>query len=101
MLYYKRFVNETFDSNGHLITYEIKDNIDFNFGYDHVDYVAKFEPDRLAILYVNDKGAEKRITYKEWSEKSDSLASILLSLVIKIGDLVMLVMNRNYEFFYS
>lgn len=101
MSYYKRFVDETFDENGNLESYKIKDGIEFNFGYDHVDHVAGIEPDRLAILYVNDKGVEKHITYKEWSEKSDALASFLLSLGIRKGDRVMLVMKRNYEFWYS
>ena len=101
MSYYKRFVDETFDENGNLESYKIKDGIEFNFGYDHVDHVAGIEPDRLAILYVNDKGEEKHITYKEWSEKSDALASYLLSLGIRKGDRVMLVMKRNYEFWYS
>ena len=101
MRYYKRFVDETFDENGNLSSYSIKDNIDFNFGYDHVDYVAEREPDRLAIMYVNDKGFEKRITYKEWSDKSNALASFFMSIGVKKGDRVMLVMKRNYEFWYT
>lgn len=100
MRYYERFVNETFDENGHLKTYEIKDGIEFNFGYDHVDYVAEREPDRLAILYVNDRGEEKRITYGEWSRESDKAASFFRRLGIVKGDRVMLVLKRNYEFWY-
>ena len=100
-VYYKRFVNEAFDENGILSEYSVKDDIEFNFGYDFVDVVAQAEPDRLAVLYVNDKGEEKHITYGEWKRESDKLASYLLSKGIRKGDAVMLVMKRNYEFWYS
>lgn len=99
--FYEKFVEETFDDKGHLSTFRVKENIDFNFAYDFVDEVAKSEPDRLAIFYVNDKGFEKRITYRELKEKSDALASYLLSLGIRKGDFVMLVLKRHYEFWYS
>lgn len=100
-VYYKRFVNEVFDENGILSEYSVKDNIEFNFGYDFVDVVAEAEPDRLAVLYVNDKGMEKRITYGQWKTESDRLAAYLMSKGIKKGDAVMLVMKRNFEFWYS
>ncbi len=100
-VYYKRFVNEVFDEKGILSEYSVKDDIEFNFGYDFVDVVAEAEPDRLAVLYVNDKGLEKRITYGQWKTESDRLASYLLSRGIKKGDAVMLVMKRNFEFWYS
>ena len=100
-VYYKRFVNETFDENGILSEYSVKDDVSFNFGYDFVDVVAEAEPDRLAVFYVNDKGFEKKITYGEWKEESDKLASYLRSQGIKKGDAVMLVLKRNFEFWYS
>ncbi len=100
-VYYKRFVNETFDENGILSEYSVKDDVPFNFGYDFVDVVAQTEPDRLAVLYVNDKGFEKHITYGEWKSESDKLAAYLLSKGIKKGDAVMLVLKRNFEFWYS
>lgn len=99
--FYKRYVTETFDSEGHLKSYKINEGVDFNFGYDFIDVMAKEEPDRLALLYVSDKGDEKRISYKELSLMSDKVASFLLSLGIKKGDKVMLVLKRHYEYWYS
>ena len=99
--FYKRYVVEEFDPDGHLSSYRIRDGVNFNFGYDFIDVMAKEEPDRLALLYVSDKGEEKRISYSELSEMSNRVASFLTELGICKGDKVMLVLKRHYEYWYS
>ncbi len=73
----------------------------FNFAYDIVDEYARIEPDKLAILWVNDEGVEKRISYRELKEKTDQTASYFQSVGISHGDRVMLILMRRIEFWYS
>ena len=35
----------------------------FNFAYDVVDVIADENPDKLALLWVNDSGEKKQITF--------------------------------------
>lgn len=73
----------------------------FNFGYDIVDEYARTEPDKLAILWVNDEGEEKEISYRELKEKTDQTAAYFQSLGLGHGDKVMLILMRRIEFWYS
>ena len=38
---------------------------DFNFAYDVMDQWAEETPDRLALLWCNDKGEELRFTFED------------------------------------
>ena len=69
----------------------------FNFAYDVMDAWAEEEPDRLALLWTNDEGAELRATFSDLKQQSDQAASYLQSLGIKKGDPVMLILKRRYE----
>ncbi|OQB13833.1 MAG: Acetyl-coenzyme A synthetase [Firmicutes bacterium ADurb.Bin193] len=73
----------------------------FNFGYDVVDELAKTSPDSRALVWCNDRGEDKTFTYKEISVLSNKTANFLLSLGIKKGDRVMLILKRNYQFWYA
>ena len=69
----------------------------FNFAYDVMDAWAAEEPERLALLWTNDEGAELRATFAQLKEQSDQAASYLQSLGIGKGDPVMLILKRRYE----
>ena len=69
----------------------------FNFAYDVMDEWAKEAPEKLALLWTNDEGAEIRTTFKQLKEQSDQAASYLQSLGIGKGDMVMLILKRRYE----
>ena len=69
----------------------------FNFAYDVMDAWAEEAPEKLAILWTNDKGEEIRTTYGELKEQSDQAASYLMSLGIGKNDPVMLILKRRYE----
>jgi len=69
----------------------------FNFAYDVMDAWAQEAPDRLALLWTNDEGAEIRTTFKQLKQQSDQAASYLQSLGIGKDDKVMLILKRRYE----
>ncbi len=73
----------------------------FNFGYDVVDYWAEKEPNKNALLWTNDKGESIQFTYADLKEKTDKTASYFASLGIGYGDMVMLILKRRYEFWFS
>lgn len=65
----------------------------YNFGFDTVDHWAQ-DPGKLAMLFVDDGGNAKKITFAEVKEQSDRLARALLHLGLRQGDRVLLVMGR-------
>ena len=73
----------------------------FNFAYDVMDEWAKEAPERLALLWTNDEGAEIRTTFAQLKEQSDQAASYLQSLGIQKGTPVMLILKRRYEWWLS
>lgn len=72
----------------------------FNFGYDIVDEWARLQPDKIALIWTNTEGDEKKITFKEYKEKSDQVAAFFLNLGIKKGDRVMTVLKKRIEWWY-
>ena len=78
---------------------EVPEN--FNFGYDVVDAWAAECPEKNAILWTNDQGLEHQYTYAELKEKTDATASYFQSLGIGHGDMVMLILKRRIEFWFS
>ena len=72
----------------------------FNFAYDIVDELALTKPDKPALVWCNDMGAEKIIPFSEVKRMSDKTANALLSLGIKKGDVVMAMLKRRYEYWY-
>jgi acetyl-CoA synthetase len=87
---------EDFKEHLHFV---IPDN--FNFAYDVMDVWAKEKPDKLALLWTNDKDEEKRFTFGDLKEQTDQTASYFQSLGIGHGDMVMLILKRRYEFWLS
>jgi len=81
--------------------FEIKVPDNFNFGYDVVDEWARTNPDKLALLWTNDEGAEVRYTFADIKRKSDQVASFYQSLGIGKGDCVMMMLKRRAEFWFS
>jgi len=73
----------------------------FNFAYDVMDAWAAEKPDKLALLWTNDEGAEVRLTFKDIKERSDQAASYFQQLGIGHGDKVMLILKRRLEWWIS
>ena len=87
---------EDFKENLHI---NVPDN--FNFAYDVVDEWARIEPDRKALLWTNDENKHRQFTFAEMKHYSDRTASYFSSLGIRRGDMVMLILKRRYEFWFS
>src|SRR5690554_5564831 len=76
----------------------IPDN--FNFAYDVVDEIASATPEKVAIVWCNDKGEEAVFTFGQLKYYSDKTANFLKNAGIKKGDPVMLILKRRYEFWF-
>jgi acetyl-CoA synthetase len=81
--------------------YELIVPEDFNFAYDVVDGWAAINPDKRALLWTNDKGECRSYTFGEIKDLSDRTAGYLSSLGIKKGDMVMAILKRRAEFWYT
>lgn len=73
---------------------------DFNFAYDVVDRYAQTEPEKRAMVWVDDNGEERTFTFADISRESKRTAFFLHQQGIKKGDAVMLILRRRYEFWY-
>ena len=74
---------------------------DFNYAYDVVDEIAVETPDRIAMVWCDDKGAEATFTFAQMKYYSDKAANFFKSCGICKGDPVMLILKRRYEFWFS
>lgn len=86
---------EDFVNNFHITVPE-----NFNFAYDVVDKIAEEEPNRLAMVWCDDKGNEAFFTFEQMRIYSNKAANFFKSLGIKKGDPVMLILKRRYEFWF-
>ena len=81
--------------------FRIRVPADFNFAYDVVDAYAAEEPDKKALLWTDDRGGEIQFTFADMKRETDRTASYFQSLGIGRGDMVMLILTRRYEFWFS
>lgn len=99
----ERFLTQTsFSSHQDFVeNYKIIVPENFNFAYDVVDEWAKTHPNKRALCWTNDKGEHHDLSFNQLKELSDKTASFLLSEGIEKGDMVMLILKRNIEFWYT
>lgn len=69
----------------------------FNFGYDVVDRWAAFDRNKLAMIWTNQQGREKRYTFHDLSMLSNQAANLLLRHGVGPGDRVFLMLPRLPE----
>lgn len=72
----------------------------FNFAYDVVDEMAVKNPDKIAMVWCDDKGAEATFTFAQMKYYSDKAATFFKNSGITKGDPVMLILKRRYEFWF-
>ena len=70
----------------------------FNFGYDVVDARAADEPGRMALLWCNDHGEERRLSFADMKAGSDRAAQVFAAHGIRKGDAVMLLSKGHHQF---
>ncbi len=73
----------------------------FNFGYDVVDCWAETNPDKKALLWTNEQGEVIQFTFADLKRESDKTASFFAAQGIGHGDMVMLILKRHYQFWFS
>lgn len=73
----------------------------FNFAYDVVDAIAAETPDKTAMVWCDEQGAETKFTFGQMKRFSDKAANYLTGIGIKKGDPVMLILKRRYEFWFA
>lgn len=101
MKLYEKFLTEKINEDGTLRALQFHIPESFNFGFDVVDFYGENEPERKAMVWVGDDGEEKVFTFKDMMRYSNMTANFFLSLGIKKGDRVLLVLRRHYEFWFS
>lgn len=69
----------------------------FNFAYDVLDVIAQYDRNRLAMIWVNQQGDERRLTFYELSKRSNEAANLLIKHGISPGDRVLLQLPRIPE----
>ncbi|MBO4323351.1 MAG: AMP-binding protein [Clostridia bacterium] len=97
----ERFIKTVEDDEGRLKKIDFKHTDEFNFAFDCVGGIAKRYPDKLAMIHVDKNHVERRFTFAEIKAESDRTANYFLSLGIKKGDRVMLILKRHYQFWLS
>ena len=95
-----RYVEETYAADNTLATFSVHYPSNFNFGYDIVDDIAEHDPTRRAMVWCNPEGEEHVFTFADMKTWSDKTANYLVSLGIKKGDMVMVILRRHYQFWF-
>ncbi len=95
-----RYVRETYDETGFLTDFRLEYPDNFNFGYDIVDDIGLNDPDRPAMLWLNEHGERHLFTFAEIMRRSNQAANFLRSIGVKKGDMVLAVLKRDYRFWF-
>lgn len=98
----KKYINKEFKSYEDFrnnLQINVPEN--FNFAFDVVDDIADKEPQKKAIVWCDDKGNNRELTFGEIKKYSNKTANFFKSLGIKKGDAVMLILKRRFEFWFA
>ena len=98
---YHNFIDTVEDENGTPTSITFKNTENFNFAYDILDAIAKKDPDKTALLHIDNDKKETRFSFSDMKKYSCRAANYFKSLGIKKGDRVMLVLGRHYQFWYA
>ena len=67
----------------------------FNFARDVVDRWAERDPDKLALLWVDDEGREERRSFADVSAASCRVANLLQAAGVRRGDYIVMILGRQ------
>lgn len=99
----RNFIDKTEFSSYEDFMENFKVNVpeDFNFGYDIVDAYAESMPEKEALLWTNDDGDVRHVTYRAFKNLTDQCASFLMGIGVEKGDRVMLILKRRVEWWIT
>lgn len=100
-LLYQKYATETYGPDGLLTGLDLHCPEDFNFGFDVVDEMGRKCPDKPAMIWVSKDKQERVFTFGDMMRYSAKTANYFKSLGIQKGDVVMLVLRRNYQFWFA
>lgn len=69
----------------------------YNFAYDVVDQWAERDRNKLAMVWVDQEGNEKKLTFRDFRNASNEAANIFLKYGIQQGDPVFIILHRIPE----
>lgn len=98
---YKKFIKEEITKDGCLKDISFFNYENYNFGYDVIDYYGKKTPDKTALLWISHDLKEKKFSFADIMHMSNQVANYFLSLGIKKGDRVLVVLRRHYNFWMA
>jgi acetyl-CoA synthetase len=96
--YLRQIEFDSYKSFKSVFQIEIPEN--FNFAFDVVDEIALKTPDKIAMVWCDDKGTEAIFTFGQMKYYSDKTANFFRSAGIGKGDPVMLILKRRFEFWF-
>lgn len=99
-LLYSEYMTEEWNTDGTLKDLHFNIPKNFNFAFDVVDKLARKYPNKLAMRWVSNEKEARDFSFREISENSSKVANMFHSLGIRRGDRVMLIVRRNYQFWY-
>ncbi len=70
----------------------------FNWALDYFDNMAKSN-DNTALIFANDKGNERTVTYEEIRSRSNRVANFFRALGMNKGDRVFIMMDNSIELY--
>jgi acetyl-CoA synthetase len=72
----------------------------YNFGFDVIDFWAENDRNRLAMIWVNQAGEEKKYSFRDLKNFSNQAANILIKYGIQKGDRVLMMLPRVPEWWF-
>jgi len=69
----------------------------FNFGFDVIDAWAKKDRNKLAMVWVDQQGNEKKFTFWDLSRLSNQIVNMLIKYGVAKGDRVLIMLPRIPE----
>jgi len=69
----------------------------FNFGFDVIDAWANKDRNKLAMIWVNQEGEEKKFTFWDLMRLSNQIVNMLIKYGVNKGDRVMIMLPRVPE----
>ena len=100
MQLFNDFCNYTLDENGVLNSFQLNYPENYNFGYDVVDKMGELAPNDIAMEWTNPDHLHKTFTFADIKRLSNKAANAFKNQGVKKGDRVIVILKRNYEYWY-
>ncbi|MCQ2382869.1 MAG: AMP-binding protein, partial [Clostridia bacterium] len=98
---FDHYYTEEFNDAGLLTKFEIDVPAEFDYAFDVCDVLAEKCPDELAMLWCNPEGERHEFTFADIKYWSDKTAAAMQEIGIGVGDRVLLILRRHYQFWFT